>query len=72
MRGKNITKRSLDEILEEDRTRPDAPEGPKKQITLRLDSDMVEWFKEKGKGYQTLMNSVLRSYFETFKKSSPK
>ena len=37
------------------------PESPKKQITVRLDADMVEWFKRQGRGYQTRMNAVLRS-----------
>jgi uncharacterized protein (DUF4415 family) len=44
------------------------PEGPKKQLTVRLDADMVEWFKQKGRGYQTRMNAVLRSYYESQKK----
>ncbi len=34
----------------------------KKQITLRLDPDVIEWFKAQGPGYQTRMNAVLRSY----------
>lgn len=34
----------------------------KAQITLRLDRDMVRWLRAKGKGYQTLMNAVLRGY----------
>jgi uncharacterized protein (DUF4415 family) len=34
----------------------------KQQITLRLDRDVVEWFKSQGPGYQTRMNAVLRSY----------
>lgn len=46
------------------------PESPKKQITVRLDADMVEWFKKQGRGYQTRMNVVLRSYYETFKNAS--
>ena len=37
---------------------------PKEQITLRLDRDMVRWFRTKGKGYQTLINAVLRGYYE--------
>ncbi|WP_013324442.1 BrnA antitoxin family protein [Gloeothece verrucosa] len=36
----------------------------KKAISLRVDSDVLEWFKNQGKGYQSLMNSVLRSYVE--------
>lgn len=34
----------------------------KKQITLRLDPDVIDWFKSQGPGYQTRMNAVLRSY----------
>jgi len=45
------------------------PESPKKQITVRLDADMVEWFKKQGRGYQTRMNAVLRSYYEAYKSS---
>lgn len=36
----------------------------KEQITLRLDRDMVRWFRARGKGYQTLINAVLRGYYE--------
>lgn len=43
------------------------PEGIKQQLTVRLDADMVEWFKHKGRGYQTRMNAVLRSYYEAHK-----
>ena len=46
------------------------PEGPKKQLTVRLDADMVEWFKQKGRGYQTRMNAVLCSYYEAHKNPS--
>ncbi len=38
------------------------PPKPKKQVTLRLDSDVLEWFKKQGKGYQTMINAVLRAY----------
>lgn len=34
----------------------------KKQITLRLDADMIEWFKSKGNKYQTRINQALREY----------
>lgn len=37
---------------------------PKKLISLRLDADVVEFFRSQGKGYQTRMNAVLRSYME--------
>jgi uncharacterized protein (DUF4415 family) len=40
------------------------PGGPpaKLQITLRLDADVLEWFRGRGKGYQTHINALLRSY----------
>ncbi|MBW4709418.1 BrnA antitoxin family protein [Roseobacter sp. YSTF-M11] len=42
----------------------DAPVGrPKTRITLRLDSDMVRWFRKLGPGYQARINRVLRIYW---------
>jgi uncharacterized protein (DUF4415 family) len=38
--------------------------GNKKQLTLRLDPDVVDYFKHLGKGYQSTMNNVLRKYME--------
>ena len=35
---------------------------PKAQVTLRLDSDVLAWFRAGGKGYQTRINAVLRAY----------
>jgi len=32
----------------------------KQQLTLRIDADVVHWFKEQGKGYQTRINELLR------------
>jgi uncharacterized protein (DUF4415 family) len=40
----------------------------KQQLTLRLDSDVVEWFRGQGSGYQTRMNALLRAYMEERKK----
>lgn len=37
---------------------------PKKQLTLRLDADVVQWFRQQGKGYQTLINAVLKGYVD--------
>ncbi|MEZ4748334.1 MAG: BrnA antitoxin family protein [Calditrichia bacterium] len=34
----------------------------KKRISLYIDADILDFFKEQGKGYQTRMNAVLRSY----------
>jgi uncharacterized protein (DUF4415 family) len=38
------------------------PIPPKASISLRLDADVLEWFKSYGRGYQTRMNAVLRAF----------
>lgn len=38
--------------------------GGKERLTVRFDEDMVQWFREQGRGYQTKMNAVLRSFYE--------
>jgi uncharacterized protein (DUF4415 family) len=38
---------------------------PKDRLTIRLDHDLVEWLKGQGKGYQTRINAILRSYMES-------
>jgi uncharacterized protein (DUF4415 family) len=38
--------------------------GPKRQITLRLDPDVLKFFRKQGRGYQTTINAVLRKYME--------
>jgi len=42
----------------------------KKPVTLRLDRDVLDWFKSTGKGYQTRINAILRSYVEAHKKNA--
>ena len=37
---------------------------PKKSVTMRLDADVLEWFKSEGQGYQTRINQLLRKYME--------
>lgn len=46
------------------------PIPPKKQITLRIDSDVVEWYKKQGRGYQTRINSLLRAYMKEHKRKT--
>lgn len=36
----------------------------KETVTIRLDSEMLRWFKEQGKGYQSRMNAVLCAYMK--------
>ena len=40
----------------------------KKQVTIRLDSDVLAWLKEQGRGYQTRINAILRAYYEAHTK----
>lgn len=40
----------------------------KRPVALRIDGDVLDWFKAQGKGYQTRMNAVLRSYMEAKRK----
>ena len=35
---------------------------PKEQISIRIDRDVLRWFRSKGSGYQTYINNILRSY----------
>jgi uncharacterized protein (DUF4415 family) len=38
------------------------PAPPKASISLRLDADVLAWFKAHGRGYQTRINAVLRAF----------
>jgi uncharacterized protein (DUF4415 family) len=40
------------------------PVPRKAQVTLRLDQDVLDWFKAQGRGYQTQINALLRAYME--------
>lgn len=36
----------------------------KQTVTIRLDADVLAWFKEQGAGYQTRINQLLRQYMQ--------
>ena len=36
----------------------------KKPISIRIDEDVLQWFRTQGKGYQSRMNAVLRAYVD--------
>jgi uncharacterized protein (DUF4415 family) len=44
--------------------------GPKKQITLRIDPDVLTFFRKHGRGYQSTINAVLRKYMEARKEQT--
>ena len=53
-------------LLEDTLPPPEELIRKKQSITIRLDTDIVEWFKEQGGQYQTLINEVLRRYKDHF------
>jgi uncharacterized protein (DUF4415 family) len=44
------------------------PVTRKAQLTLRLDQDVLDWFRKQGHGYQTQINALLRAYMEAHKR----
>ena len=36
----------------------------KKQLTVRLDADVLAWLQDQGKGYHSRINAILRAYYE--------
>jgi uncharacterized protein (DUF4415 family) len=42
----------------------------KKAIHMRIDVDVLEWFKAQGDGYQTRINAVLRSFVQSRRKNA--
>ena len=44
--------------------------GNKVKVTMRLDPEIIDWFKNQGRGYQTRINAVLKSYVQAHTKAS--
>lgn len=42
----------------------------KENVTLRVDRDVLAWFRTTGKGFHTRMNAVLRAYMEAHRQGS--
>ena len=42
----------------------------KQQLTIRLDTDVLTWFKSQGRGYQSRINAVLRSYYDAHRREA--
>lgn len=43
---------------------------PKESITIRVEPEVLEWFRSKGPRYQTRINAVLKAYVQARKKAS--
>jgi uncharacterized protein (DUF4415 family) len=44
------------------------PRPNKASVHLRLDADVLEWFRQQGRGHLSRMNAVLRSFMEAHKR----
>ena len=48
------------------------PPRGKSSVHLRIDTDVLQWFKAQGRGHLSRMNAVLRSFMEAQKRHSPR
>lgn len=46
------------------------PVPAKRLLTLRVDDDVLAWFKSQGRGYQTRINTLLRAYMDANREQS--
>jgi uncharacterized protein (DUF4415 family) len=42
----------------------------KRDVHIRLDADVLDWFRAQGRGYQTRINAVLRAFVESRKRAA--
>jgi len=47
------------------------PVPRKEQLTIRVDSDVLEWYRRQGPGYQTRINALLRAYMQERVRTAP-
>ncbi|MBC3907779.1 BrnA antitoxin family protein [Undibacterium umbellatum] len=70
MKDKDIDTSDIVELGDDFFQRAEVRAPAKQTVTIRLDSDVLEWFKEQGQGYQTRINQLLRVYMETKQQKS--
>jgi uncharacterized protein (DUF4415 family) len=51
---------------------PQYPQARRQQVRLRLDPDLLAWFKGPGRGYQARINAALRAFFEAHERAGRK
>jgi uncharacterized protein (DUF4415 family) len=56
-------------MLDEEWAMAEVIHPQKVPVGLKLDDDVLGWFKSQGKGYQTRINTILRRYYETHRKA---
>jgi uncharacterized protein (DUF4415 family) len=52
------------------RARVTMPPGGKVAVNLRVDRNVLAWFRAQGPGHLSRMNAVLRSFFEAHRRSA--
>lgn len=66
MRERDIDYSDLPPLDKSFLTRATVPWPPvKKQLTIRVDADVLDWLKSQGRGYQTRINRILRIAMES-------
>ncbi len=64
MKDANIDTSDIAELDDEFFKHAEIKIPAKKSVTMRLDADVLDWYKSQGQGYQTRINKLLRSYME--------
>jgi len=65
LRDEDIDYGDIPELDDAVFAQPLVPWPPNKEtITIRVDADVLGWFRRQGRGYQTRMNQVLRRYMD--------
>ncbi len=72
MRNKDIDMTDVPEVSPEMFAKGLVREGlrhaaRKQQLTIRVDGDVLDWYRRQGQGYQTKINSLLRAYMDAHK-----
>jgi len=63
-KDKDIDTSDIPELDEEFFRKAELHLPPKQSVTIRLDADVLEWFRAQGQGYQSRINQLLRRYME--------
>ena len=64
MKDTDIDFRDIPELGEDFFKRAELRVPAKQVITIRVDADVLTWFKAQGKGYQTRINKLMRAFME--------
>jgi uncharacterized protein (DUF4415 family) len=64
LRDEDIDYSDISELDDEVFAQPLVEWPRKAPITIRVDADVLDWFKQQGRGYQTRINQVLRRYMD--------